>query len=104
MAYDDGFKSKSAAPAAAAAKPHKITMEDRKRLSLTGVEEVGSFDEHEIAMRTSGGGLIIAGEDLSIGRLDVEAGNVEVRGRISELRYEEAEPSAGRSLWSRMFH
>ena len=92
MPYDDAFKSKPAAPQP---RPHALSLEDRKRLSLSGVEEVGSFDEREIVMQTALGGLTIGGEELSISRLDVGAGNVEVLGHISLIRYDEQD-SGGR--------
>ena len=87
---------------AVAKKPHNVAMEGRKTLSLTGVEEVESFDEKEIVMTTSCGALVISGEDLSISRLSVDAGDVCVQGTITSLRYEEAVPSG--SLWTRLFH
>ncbi|MBR1498002.1 MAG: sporulation protein YabP [Oscillospiraceae bacterium] len=99
MPYDDAFKSKSAAQP----RPHAAALEDRKRLSLSGVEEVGSFDEREIVLRTSLGGLTVEGEGLSISRLDVEAGNVEVQGHVSALRYDEPE-AGGRGRLFGLFH
>ena len=83
-------------------KPHNLAMEGRRQLSLSGVEEVESFDEHEIIMMTTCGSLIIRGEDLSISRLSVDAGDVNVQGMITSLRYEEVAPSG--SLWARLFH
>ena len=97
MSYDE--KSKTAA---AVKKPHNLAMEGRRQLSLSGVEEVESFDEHEIIMTTSCGSLIVRGEDLSISRLSVDAGDVNVQGMITSLSYEEVAPSG--SLWARLFH
>ena len=97
MSYDE--KSKTAA---AVKKPHNIAMEGRKQLSVSGVEEVESFDEQEIVMTTVCGGLVIRGEDLSISRLSVDSGDVNVQGMITSLCYEESE--SGGSLWSRLFH
>lgn len=88
----------SAKPAAA---PHNLTMEDRKKLKLSGVEEVESFDDKEVVMLTTGGCLVIRGEGLSIGKLDTVSGQVDVSGHINELSYEE--PATG-GLWSRLFH
>ena len=83
-------------------RPHNISLEDRKRLSLSGVEDVESFDESQISMKTSGGRLIISGEGLNIGKLDLNSGEVTVSGLVTELCYEDASPSG--SLWSRLFH
>lgn len=97
MSYEE--KSKSAAPPR---RPHDLTMNGRRKLLLTGVEEVGSFDEHEIVMQTTEGSLILRGEGLCVGRLSTETGEVSVEGLITELRYEEAAPRGG--FWARLFH
>ncbi len=84
-----------------AAKPHSISLDERKNLSINGVERVDSFDEHEIIMLTSGGNLIIRGEELHMGKLDLVAGEAMVTGLICELCYEEVAHS-GR-IWARLF-
>jgi len=85
-----------------AQKPHSISLEDRKCLSISGVERVDSFDEREIIMLTSGGSLIIRGNDMHMGKLDLVSGEATVTGLISELCYEEVAPSG--SLWAKLFH
>ncbi len=87
--------------AEAAKPPNNLTLEGRKHLTVSGVEEVVSFDEREITMRTGDGDLIVCGEEMSISKLSVDNGDVHVHGRISELRYEDAAPE--RSLWARLF-
>lgn len=44
-----------------AAKPHRIALDERERLSVTGVDEVLCFDEDRIVMRTVKGELTVAG-------------------------------------------
>ena len=96
MSYEE--KKTAAAPA----KPHNLSMEGRKKLCLTGVEEVESFDEREIIMSTTCGALVIRGEDLSISRLSVDSGDVNVLGTVTSLSYEET--VSGGSFWARLFH
>ena len=79
-AGDDGLCMKSGRP---------------RHNSISGVEDVESFDEQEIVMRTSGGCLVICGEELSISRLSVDSGDVNVQGYLTELRYEEAGEKRG---------
>lgn len=98
MPYED--KTKSAA--ISIKKPHSISMEDRRKLSITGVEEVESFDEQEIVMSTNDGTLVVRGENLSISRLSVDSGDVNVQGQITALQYEEKVSAGG--LWSKLFH
>ena len=82
-------------------KPHHVIMEDRAKLSVTGVEDVISFDETEIITRTAQGNLIIRGTGLHIGKLTLDSGEVSVDGMVRELCYEEAAPVGG--FWSRLF-
>ena len=84
-----------------APKPHHVILEDRGKLSVTGVEDVVSFDEAEIVTRTAQGNLMIRGEALHIGKLMLDTGEVSIEGHIRELSYEEVAPAAG--LWSRLF-
>ena len=87
--------------AMSAAKPHRLVIEERSRLSVTGVEEVGRFDEDRIELSTSKGRLTILGEGLHIGKLSVDTGELSVEGRVFELSYEDARPVSG--FWSRLF-
>lgn len=85
----------------AGARPHNIILEDRERLSVSGVEDVDSFDDRQIVLRTTQGSLILRGSELHIDRLSLETGELGVTGLITELGYEETAP--GGSLWSRLF-
>ncbi len=85
-----------------AIKPHSLTMEDRCRLSVNGVEDVESFDEREIIMKTSQGSLIIRGSGLHIGKISLDVGEMRVEGLISELMYEEQSSVQG-GFWSKLF-
>ena len=93
MAYEEKLR--------APAKAHHVIMEERSKLSITGVEDVSSFDEDEITMRTSQGNLIVRGSGLHIGKLTLDSGEVSIDGLVTELCYEEV--SGGGSLWSRLF-
>lgn len=94
MAYDEKPKSVQ--------KPHSVSMEDRCKMSITGVEDVESFDETEIVMRTSQGNLIVRGSGLHIGKISLDVGELKVEGLIIELIYEEQHAPAA-SFWSRIF-
>ncbi len=84
-----------------APKPHHIIMEERSKLSVTGVEDVLSFDEAEIITRTAQGNLIIRGTGLHIGKLMLDTGEVSVEGTVRELVYEEVPVASG--LWAKLF-
>ena len=81
---------------------HRLELTGRERLTVTGVEDVERFDETGIVMSTSAGTLVISGEELHIGKLALEGGELHVDGRIDAVTYEEE--SGGRGGWfSRLF-
>ena len=94
MAYEE--------KARAAQIPHRLTLDERSRLAVTGVEEVVSFHEEEVAVRTVKGLLIVRGSELRVDKLEKTAGELTVSGRVTELNYEETGPGTG--LLARLFH
>ena len=95
MAYDDRYLPPETGK-------HSLTVEGRRKMVLSGVLDVESFDEAEVVMLTTGGNLIIRGSGMHMGKLDLEAGEARIEGLISELCYEEV--AASGSLWARLFH
>ena len=81
-------------------KPHNLSLESRKKLILTGVTEIVSFDDTFILMRTPLGDLTVQGQQLQLKSLTPEGGNVTVQGQIDALSYEQ--PRTG-SWLSRFF-
>ena len=69
--------------------PHKLTLNQREDLSLTGVTEVVSFDDTSVVLKTHLGTLNVLGDNLVLKTLSVEGGQVSVSGKISSLIYEE---------------
>ena len=68
-----------------------ITLENRKRLTLTGVEEVISFDDEKTLLNTKLGFLTIKGSELKMNKLDVQNGDVIIIGNISSIVYSSKE-------------
>ena len=68
---------------------HHLILEDRERLTVSGVEEVESFDENTIVMGTAQGMLIVRGEGLHIEKLSLDGGDLKVEGMVESLTYEE---------------
>lgn len=80
--------------------PHKLTLDQRKNLVLTGVTEVVSFDETGVVLRTTLGTLEVQGQDLQLKTLSLDGGQVIVDGHISSLYYEE--PRQALRFWERL--
>ena len=72
---------------------HGLQLQDRKRLSMTGVTEVVSFEESAVVLHTSLGTLVVQGQDLKLKTLSLEGGQVDVSGTVIALHYEQ--PRAG---------
>ena len=81
---------------------HRLELTGRERLTVSGVEDVERFDETGIIMSTAAGTLVVTGEDLHIGKLSLDGGELHVDGRIDSISYEEAGSSRG-GLLSRLF-
>ena len=81
--------------------PHKLTLNDRNNLTLSGVTEVVSFDDNAVILRTCLGTLLVQGKELKLKALQPEGGHMTVDGRICGLSYEEPRPAGG--FWHRLF-
>lgn len=71
---------------------HSLSLVQRQKLTVTGVEEVVSFDESAVVLRTGLGMLMVHGQGLQLKTLSVEGGQTAVEGSISALVYEEPRP------------
>lgn len=68
-------------------KPHTIIMDNRKKMAITGVLDIDSFNEQGVIVLTEQGVLIVKGSDLRINKLNVESGDVSIDGMIDSLTY-----------------
>ena len=82
--------------------PQNIVLEDRKKLSMTGVKDVDSFDEESITVYTELGELTVRGSDLHINRLSVETGELMIEGSVFALVYTDDAPQK-EGFFSRVF-
>ncbi len=69
--------------------PHHITLDARSSLSVSGVEEVESFDENTIVMVTVKGTLVVRGEELHMEKLSLDGGEARIEGTVDSLTYED---------------
>ena len=91
------YEEKRPGPEAA----HHIILEEREQLSVSGVEEVESFDEESVVLHTAKGVLVIRGQSLHLQTLSIEGGQVAVDGTVDALLYEEPQKQGG--FFSRLF-
>ena len=95
MVFEDGYKKPET--------PGGIVLHARRKLSVSGVEDVERFDEETVVLYTTEGMLVIRGSELHIERLSLDGGELSVEGTVDSLTYEEGEGKRG-SFWSRLFH
>ena len=64
-----------------------IVLENREKLSLTGIKDVFSFDDQIIIIETELGILTIKGDNLRINKLSIDTSDFIVDGKIDSLSY-----------------
>ena len=82
---------------------HRLNLEGREKLTVSGVEDVERFDESCIIMSTCAGTLIVTGTNLHIGKLSLDGGELHVDGAIHTLFYEERTSGSQGGLLRRLF-
>ena len=94
MAYEEKYRTVEL--------PHNVIMEGRRKVSVSGVDDVESFDEGEIVINTSQGLLIVRGQDLHIEKLSLDSGDIVLEGLADGLEYGEDTKASG-GFFSRLF-
>ncbi|MDI9512559.1 MAG: sporulation protein YabP [Caldicoprobacterales bacterium] len=85
-------------------KSHSVLMENREKVTITGVEDVDSFDESAVLLVTEQGFITLHGIDLHINKLNLEDGQLIVEGEILGLEYSKQEGGRGKGgFFSKMF-
>ena len=85
-------------------KPQNLILENREKLNISGVIEVGSFNEEFITMKTELGELAIYGDKLKINKLNVDNSEVSIDGNIQCLEYSSKNSkSKGGNLFTKLF-
>ena len=82
--------------------PHHVVIEERKSLTVSGVEDVERFDENSIVLSTSKGAMVVSGENLHIEKLSLDGGDLMVEGDIDAVSYEDDGPASHGGFLSRL--
>ena len=86
---------------------HSLMLGERSKAQVSGVQQVGSFDEEEVILETKMGVLVIKGEGLHITQLNLEEGNLMVEGYVNAITYSDDKgvkgfKSRGKGILERM--
>jgi sporulation protein YabP len=66
---------------------HRLTIDNRKSGTFTGVTDIVSFDPNEILLQTELGMLHVKGRGLHVSRLDLAKKEVEMQGEVEAFHY-----------------
>ncbi len=69
--------------------PHRITVEECGKLTMTGASEVSRFEEDQVEVVTSRGNVTVLGAELKLRCLSLEEGTLVIQGRITGIIYDE---------------
>lgn len=78
---------------------HAITLENRSKMILSGINEVISFDEKQVLLNTSQGKLTIDGKNLHMTALALDDGRLMMEGQITAIVYSGKEIKQRKNLW-----
>ena len=82
---------------------HNLIIESRNRTVVSGVCDVGGFDDKSICMYTSMGRLIVHGTQLHILKMSVETGDVIFEGTVNSLEHSDKQSSKNDSFLKKLF-
>ena len=83
--------------------PHNLIMENREKLTLTGVIDIHSFDDELVLVETSMGILTVKGNDLKMNKLNLDNNELVVEGKISALVYSETDLAKKGGMFGKIF-
>ncbi len=78
------------------ARPHKLELLNREKGSVTGIQDVVSFDENQMILDTDMGLLTVRGKALHVSRLTLEKGEVDIEGEFESFSYSATSPTGNR--------
>lgn len=79
-----------------------VIIENRKRLNISGVKEVSSFDDETVLLDTALGKMTVKGEELHIESFNTATGDLTAVGKVHAVVYmSDAKISGG--FLSRLF-
>lgn len=85
------------------AKVQNLFLENRERLSVSGVIDVESFNDETVVVDTELGILVIRGVDLHINKLNIDSSELGIEGEIISCEYSDRDSRSKGGFFARMF-
>ena len=82
---------------------HRVVMEGRQSLRVSGVEDVESFDDDTVVIYTVDGTMTVKGMDFRINKLSVEDGELEIDGDVNSILYSDSRKEEHGGFFGRIF-
>ena len=83
---------------------HRVVMDHRESMSVTGVLEVISFDEDCVVADTEQGVIVVKGNNLHMSALNLDSGQIDLTGGIDGITYDELGRRKGKgSFMTKLF-
>ncbi len=81
---------------------HQLYLEERNKLKITGVTDIGIFNDESISVSTVQGDIIVRGENLHITKIDVDSGELLAEGNFYDVSYLEQQ-NKNESFFAKLF-
>lgn len=83
-------------------KDHRVSIDNRKKLVITGVTDTDKFDENSVLLYSCMGEIIVKGKDLHVSGLSVESGEMIVEGEINAVIYGDSQVKGPLGLFGKL--
>ena len=80
-----------------------IIMENREKVSVTGVIDIHSFDDELVIAQTDLGILTIKGDDLKMNKLNLENNELIIEGKIIAVAYSDINNAKKTGVMNKLF-
>lgn len=80
-----------------------IIMENREKISITGVIDIHSFDDELVLAQTELGILTIKGDDLKMNKLNLDNNELIVEGQIVAVAYSDVNQEKSKGFMKKIF-
>lgn len=82
--------------------PHTMVIENRNKLTVTGVTDIGSFSDESVTIFTDYGEITIQGNSLQVTMLSIDNGEFCAQGNIVSVVYADRIQKTS-SIFSKVF-
>lgn len=82
---------------------HTLIMNDRRQLTLSGVNHVEQIDEKKAVIYTSSGIMHIKGRQLKPCGLNTETGDMTIEGEVDSITYGDRDRNSPSGIIGRIF-